>query len=348
MTMANVHLAPNLAPSAFARGVARARDFAALTKPRVTMLVVWTAAAGALTAPGPRSPLNLATTVAGTALIVGAANALNMWVERDVDGRMARTRRRPLPAGRIVPGAAVAFGCALAALALPLLKHSNALTALLGLVALGIYVGAYTPLKRVTDLALWVGALPGAIPPLMGRTSVTGKIDAGGLLLFGLLFFWQLLHFAAISLVREREYRDAGFVVLSVARGAWPRRRAARDCRDRGGVGPGVAVPLRDRGRGPDLRLRGRRQRRGDAVGRPRYARRRRRAVGPSCVLLVEPVPRVPALGAVRRQGGALTSVRGSSTPGLHTRGTLSQRGDSPCKPIRRLRTMPRNGTTNR
>jgi protoheme IX farnesyltransferase len=225
MTMANPRLASDLASPVVARAIARARDLAALTKPRVTLLVVWTAGAGALTAPGRRPAWTTAAAIAGTTLIVAAANALNMWVERDVDARMARTRRRPLPAGRMEPATALAFGCALAALAVPLLCLSNALTALLGLAALGIYVGAYTPLKRVTCLALWVGAVPGAIPPLLGRTSVTGRIDGAGLAIFALLFLWQLLHFAAISLFREREYREAGFVVLSVSRGPVATRR---------------------------------------------------------------------------------------------------------------------------
>ena len=142
------------------------RDLLALTKPRITTMVLATEAAGAYLAPGhaPRNAHFVALT--GTALIVGSANALNMWWERDVDAHMARTRNRPLPAGRMSPDVALAFGLALAVVSTPMLFLVNVTTGLLGLVALASYVTVYTPLKRHTHLALLVGAVPGAMPPL--------------------------------------------------------------------------------------------------------------------------------------------------------------------------------------
>jgi len=161
----------------------------------------------------------------GTALIVGAANALNMWLERDLDARMERTRHRPLPAGRLSPDVALAFGIALASLAIPMLFLVNVSTGCLGVAALLIYVALYTPLKRRTDLALLVGAVPGAIPPLLGWTAATGALGAGGLLLFSLLFFWQLPHFAAISIARADDYARANLKVISTVRSARSARR---------------------------------------------------------------------------------------------------------------------------
>jgi protoheme IX farnesyltransferase len=147
-----------------------------------------------------------------------------MWWERDIDGRMARTRNRPLPAGRLSPDAALAFGIALAAISVPMLWLVNLATVLLGVAALVSYVAVYTPLKRSTYLALLVGAVPGAIPPLLGWATVTGSVGLGGLLLFGVLFLWQIPHFAAIAIFRAEDYGRAGLQVVSVQQG----ERAAR------------------------------------------------------------------------------------------------------------------------
>jgi protoheme IX farnesyltransferase len=201
-----------------------AMDLLALTKPRITGLVLLTGAAGAALAPRRAGFWTLTLAFAGTALIVGAANALNMWLERDVDARMSRTKNRPLPAGRVSPDLALACGLALAAASIPMLFAVNVATGSLGLAALVTYVAIYTPLKRRTDLALLVGAVPGAIPPVLGWTSETGGIGLGGLLLFGLLFFWQLPHFAAISIARADDYARANLKVVSTQRG----ERAAR------------------------------------------------------------------------------------------------------------------------
>lgn len=196
--------------------LALVRDLVALTKPRITRVVLATTGAGLFLAPGRISALDLALSLAGTVLVVSAANALNMWWERDVDGLMDRTKERPLPAGRIAPRAALLFGLLLGAIAVPLLFAVNALTGVLGLFALVSYVAIYTPLKQKTPYALQIGAVPGAIPPLLGWTSVTGALDAGGLLLFALLFFWQVPHFVAIALFRADDYARAGFKVYGV------------------------------------------------------------------------------------------------------------------------------------
>jgi protoheme IX farnesyltransferase len=200
------------------------RDLVALTKPRITALVLTTGAAGAWLAPGHVARATLVLSLVGTALIVGSANALNMWWERDVDAHMARTRNRPLPAGRLSPDVALAFGLSLAIVSTPMLFLVNPMVGLLGGVALVSYVAVYTPLKRHTHLALLVGAVPGAIPPLLGWTTVTGTLGAGGLLLFAVLFLWQIPHFAAISIFRKDDYARAGLQVVSVQHG----ERAAR------------------------------------------------------------------------------------------------------------------------
>jgi protoheme IX farnesyltransferase len=214
-------------PRAGLSGVASlVRDLVALTKPRITTLVLVTEAAGARLAPGRATATTLLLSLLGTALIVGSANALNMWWERDVDGLMARTRNRPLPAGRMSPDVALAFGLALGAIGAPLLFLVNAATGLLGLVALVSYVAVYTPLKRHSHLALLVGAVPGAIPPLLGWTTLTGSVGLGGVLLFAVLFLWQVPHFAAIATFRRDDYARAGLQVVTVQRGEAYARRA--------------------------------------------------------------------------------------------------------------------------
>jgi protoheme IX farnesyltransferase len=132
---------------------------------------------------------------------------------------MARTKNRPLPAGRLSPQVALVFGLALGAVSLPLLLATNIATAGLGLLALVLYTCVYTPMKQHTWLALLVGAVPGAMPPLMGWTTVTGRVEVGGLLLFGVLFLWQVPHFAAITLFRAHDYARAGMKVIAVQRG---------------------------------------------------------------------------------------------------------------------------------
>jgi heme o synthase len=201
------------------------RDVVALAKPRLAALVLCTTAGGLWLAPGHRDGLSAAVLLLGTALVVGAANALNNFLERDIDALMRRTRDRPLPAGRLEPWVAVAVGLGLPSLALPALGlYTNGLTATLAALALFTYVIVYTPMKRKSSLALFVGAVPGAIPPLMGWTAVTGRLDAGGLALFALLYCWQLPHFLAISMYLKDDYARGGLRVFALVHGD----RAAR------------------------------------------------------------------------------------------------------------------------
>lgn len=195
-------------------------DLITLTKPRVTSLVVATAAAGLGLAPGHMLvPLALVMLLA-TGLLVGSANAFNSWVERDADGLMARTRGRPLPARRLEPQAAFAFAAGLALFSVPVLTLGiNPITGLLGTLALWSYVWVYTPLKYRSPLALVIGAVPGALPPLMGWTAVTGRLEAGGLWLFGIVFLWQMPHVIGLSVYRCRDYAEAGVKVLPLVRG---------------------------------------------------------------------------------------------------------------------------------
>ena len=191
-----------------------ASDLVALAKPRITALVVFTTAIGLWLAPHGLRPLTIALTLVGTVLIVAAANVLNMYLERDTDALMARTMYRPLPAHRMDPGVALKFGVALAAVSVPLLTFAvGALPGLLASIALVSYVLLYTPMKRQTAAALLVGALPGAIPPLIGWTAATERLDLPGVLLFAVMFLWQVPHFLAITLFRKEDYARAGLVV---------------------------------------------------------------------------------------------------------------------------------------
>ncbi|MEA2695894.1 MAG: heme o synthase [Myxococcales bacterium] len=193
-------------------------DVISLTKPRITGLVLATFAGGMWLAPGTLPVWRMIMTLIGTALVVSASNTLNMYLERDADGLMDRTRERALPEKRLSPETALAFGVLLASAALPLLfLAGNALTGLLAAVALLSYVWIYTPMKRQSAVALFVGAVPGAMPPLMGWTAVTGHLDAPGLVLFAILFLWQIPHFLAIAIYRARDYQQAGFKVLPLS-----------------------------------------------------------------------------------------------------------------------------------
>jgi len=206
--------------------VSVARDLLLLAKPRLSGLVMLTCAGGMWLAPGRIGVARALLAVLSTAAVVGAANALNCYLERDVDARMRRTRDRPLPAGRVDPFVALGLGLAVPAFALPLLALSaNGLTAFLALVALVTYVLVYTPMKTRSSLALFVGAMPGAIPPLMGWTAVTGRLDPGGMGLFALLFAWQLPHFLSISLYLREDYARGGIRTFALVHGEPATRR---------------------------------------------------------------------------------------------------------------------------
>lgn len=206
-------------------GVADARasghalaDYVALTKPRLTLMVVITAAAGFyLGAPGAIDPLLMVHALLGTTLAAAGALALNQYLERDYDARMERTRRRPLPAGRISPRAALAFGSALTVVGLgELYVAVNPLSCLVTALTSFIYLALYTPLKRVTPLCTIVGAVPGALPPVTGWVAAQGTIGDGALVLFAILFLWQIPHSLAIARLFADEYARAGFRLLPV------------------------------------------------------------------------------------------------------------------------------------
>ena len=192
-------------------------DVIQLVKPRITLFALITTAGGASLAPGGLGQIPWLALLIGTALIVGSANTLNMYLERDTDCLMVRTRNRPLPAGRMEPLFALGFGILLGALALPILVGGvNWLCGVLGAIAFVSYVFMYTPMKRRSTLALLVGSIPGAMPALMGWTAATGGLEVGGLAVFGILFIWQIPHFHAIALFRKHDYGNAGLKTVPV------------------------------------------------------------------------------------------------------------------------------------
>lgn len=202
------------------------RDLISLTKPRLSALVLVTAGGGLWLSGATQGWLHAIATVGGTLMVVGGANALNCYLERDTDAFMARTARRALPTGRLSPTVALVFGLALSAISVPLLTLTTTpLAGLLAAIALVSYVLVYTPLKRRSSISTLVGALPGALPPLIGWTAATGRLDAGGLVLFAILFLWQIPHSLAIGIYRQREYERAGLVVFPTEHGLEATRR---------------------------------------------------------------------------------------------------------------------------
>jgi heme o synthase len=193
-------------------------DYIALTKPRLNLLVVATSAAGYyLGAPGPINLPVMAAAVVGTAFVAGGAAALNQLYERNTDALMRRTRMRPLPDGRIAPSDARLFGLLISSAGLVLLASmAGWLAALLALGTLTIYLLVYTPLKRRSPAATLVGAVPGALPPLIGWAASRGDVAPGGIALFLIVFLWQIPHFMAIAWMYRDDYRLAGFPMLPV------------------------------------------------------------------------------------------------------------------------------------
>ena len=201
-----------------------ARDYLELSKSRIVFMVVITTASGFLFAAKHVDPLLLLHALIGTALVAAGTNALNQYVEREHDAKMHRTRNRPLPGGRITPRAALLFSWGISVagtLYLGLLV--NWLTAFLGAFTLTSYIFVYTPLKRMSTLCTIIGAIPGAVPPLMGWTAATNELASvdsmGGWIVFGILFLWQLPHFMAISWMYRDDYARGGFAMLSVCDG---------------------------------------------------------------------------------------------------------------------------------
>ena len=195
------------------------RDFYDLTKPRMNVVVLATTLAGYyLAAKDPVDGARLMFTLIGAALAAAGASVLNQVMERDFDALMPRTADRPLPAGRIGPLEACLFGMLLAVTGIALLAIDvNTLTASLGVITLATYLFVYTPAKRYTSLCALLGAIPGAIPIMMGCTAATGTITATALALFLILFVWQIPHFLAIAILYRDHYASGGFAILPVA-----------------------------------------------------------------------------------------------------------------------------------
>ena len=196
----------------------RLADYWELTKPRIVFLALVTTVVGFFLASyGSIDYILLAHTLLATALVAAGSGTLNQYIERDVDAKMGRTRSRPLPAGRIRPQAALAYGSTLSILGLIYLALVvNPLTALLGFAIMVGYLLVYTPLKKVTWLSTWIGGVAGAIPPMMGWTAVRGELNLEAWSLFVVLYLWQIPHFLAIAWMCRNDYARAGFPMLTV------------------------------------------------------------------------------------------------------------------------------------
>lgn len=190
------------------------KDYWLLTKPRLNLLVLFSSIAGWWMA-GRGAGAALAEFALALFTLAGGSAALNMVMERVPDARMQRTKSRPLPAGRLSPKAALVFGVALSLASMAWLwLRVNPLTALIGLATTLSYLLVYTPLKKVSSLSTVVGAVPGALPPVMGWTAASGGMSEGAVALFAILFLWQIPHFLAIAVMYAGEYENAGFKVM--------------------------------------------------------------------------------------------------------------------------------------
>ena len=196
----------------------RLSAYLTLTKPEITFNVVMTALVGFLVAArGAVHARLLLDALLGTALVAAAASALNQWVERDLDAVMRRTIRRPLPARRLTPEESLVFATLLGVVGTVYVAFSvGALASALAATTAVSYLLVYTPLKRLTSLSTVVGAVPGAIPPMIGWAAARGRLDAGAWVLFLILFFWQMPHFLSLAALYRRDYARAGFQVLPV------------------------------------------------------------------------------------------------------------------------------------
>lgn len=207
---------------------ARVTDFVELTKPGITRMVLLTTGVGFyLGGAGGMDWVLLLHTLIGTALAASGTNALNQVLERDADGLMRRTRNRPLPAGRMGARDASVFAGAISLLGIGWLALLvGLLPAVVVAATLVSYVAVYTPLKRVTNVSTLIGGVPGALPIVAGWTAAGGALDAGALILFGILFLWQIPHFLALAYIYREDYARGGFVMLTL--GDERGRRTAR------------------------------------------------------------------------------------------------------------------------
>ena len=201
------------------------RDLFSLCKPRLSALVIVTAAIGAVLHPvfhenlasssGFMELIRVTLAIFGVTMLVGSANAFNCYLEREIDRHMKRTQDRPLATGRLSPRTGFIWASFLFVVSILLIDlNSNTLSTVLGLVAFATYVLVYTPLKQKSKLAVYVGALPGALPPVIGWTIVAGDFGLVASILFSILFLWQIPHFIAIAVFRDEEYRQAGLITV--------------------------------------------------------------------------------------------------------------------------------------
>jgi heme o synthase len=203
------------------------RDWIALLKPRVMSLVVFTGAIGLLVAPGQLNPVLAFTAILCIAVAAGACGAINMWFDRDIDAVMHRTRNRPIPAGRIEPNAALAYGVTLAVgSVIVMFLALNPAAAFVLALSIAFYVFVYTMwLKRRTPQNIVIGGAAGAFPAVVGWAAVTGSVDLVPLVLFAIVFFWTPPHFWSLALFANDDYRRAGVPMLPVIAGAKETRR---------------------------------------------------------------------------------------------------------------------------
>jgi heme o synthase len=209
---------PNVDVAAIPAARTRASDFAALAKPRLNLLVVVSAMAGYAMAGGESSQVvPLISTMVGTLLVAGGASAFNQIIEREPDSQMRRTRTRPLPDGRLQSREALVFAMLISVIGCAILwAGANLLSAFIALATLLIYAVVYTPSKQLTSFSTVIGAIPGALPPMIGWAAVRDSLSQGAWVLFGIVFLWQLPHFLAIAWMYREDYARAGFPMLPV------------------------------------------------------------------------------------------------------------------------------------
>jgi heme o synthase len=202
-------------------------EYIQILKPRVMSLVVFTGVVGLILSPGHLHPFLAAVAILCIAVGAGASGAINMWYDRDIDRVMQRTASRPLPAGRMLPGEALGFGCVLAVFSVAVMGVAvNWVAAELLALTIGFYVFIYTMwLKRRTPQNIVIGGAAGALPPLIGWAAVTGDVGWGAIALFGIIFFWTPPHFWALSLYKADEYAEAGVPMLPVVAGKHETKR---------------------------------------------------------------------------------------------------------------------------
>lgn len=192
-------------------------DYLELTKPRLSLLSVMTALAGYLAARPPFLPVEMLSVVAGTCLAAGGVASLNQWLEHETDAQMKRTADRPIPTGKVATGSAFVLGGLMCVAALGIMfARTNGIAALFTLLTIAAYLGWYTPAKRHSRWSTEIGAVAGALPPLIGWSAGEGGVTLLGWVLFGILFFWQIPHFLAVSWIYRRDYARVRFPILPV------------------------------------------------------------------------------------------------------------------------------------